>query len=89
MRPGVRSNFSFPNGFSVLCFIALVIGSFSGIVSATEIELEDDGCAGGTCPSPTPFVLDSRMSETHEVEVIRANRRNDKVLPPMAMYFDF
>ena len=51
----VRSNVSFPNGFSILRFIAVVIASFPGIIASTEIELEDDGCSGGTCPSPTPY----------------------------------
>ena len=51
MGSGFRSKFSFPNGFSILCFVAVMIG----VVSTTEIKLEEEGCAGGTCPSPTPY----------------------------------
>ena len=48
MRSVIHSKCSF-----TLCFIALIAGVFPSVVSSAETEPVDNGCEGGTCPSPS------------------------------------
>lgn len=48
-----RSSSSTPSASFALSSIALVAGILPAIVSSVETESIDNGCSGGTCPSPT------------------------------------